>query len=250
MLGTVDIKIDHGVAEISFYSPQSNACDPDLLEQLIQAIEDQQKQPSIRVILLCSKGDKAFCGGASIKHLAAVKTLPEASHFFSGFGRLMLAMKNSNKIIVTAVQGKAVGGGVGIIAASDYVIATDKAGLRLSELHIGIGPLVIAPAVIRKLGVASYSSLSLQPLAWKNAHWALEKGLFNEVIAAGENLKDRSHDFAQTLSNYTPKALVAMKKSLWHGCENWEELLLENALKTAQLSLSKEAQESFKKFNA
>jgi len=250
MQSNVHTEIENSIARIEFYSPASNACDPNMLDQMAQAFNGLSANPNVKVILLSSKGSKAFCAGASIKHLSDLKDMKVATDFFSGFGRLILSMKNCNKIVVTAVQGKSVGGGVGIIAASDYVIATENSGLRLSELMIGIGPLVIAPAVIRKVGVAHFSQLSLKPSTWQDAKWGVAHGLFNELVVAEGSLENAATNYCKSLTSYSTEALLAMKSVLWQGTEHWEELLYENAVKTAALSLSEGAQESFKQFNA
>lgn len=250
MQPTVHTQIENSIAKIQFYNPASNACDPSMLAQMVHAFNTLSANSQVKVILLSSKGNKAFCAGASITHLSELKDMKAATDFFSGFGRLILSMKNCNKIIVTSVQGKAVGGGVGIIAASDYVIATENSGLRLSELMIGIGPLVIAPAVIRKVGVAHFSQLSLKPSTWKDAKWGAAHGLFNELVTDGDSLENVTVDYCNSLASYSAQALSALKSVLWQGTEHWEELLYENAAKTATLSLSEDAQESFKKFNS
>ena len=250
MSGNTHTKIDGHIAKLSFYSPASNACDPDLLDSLITAFKQLSSQKEVKVILFSSQGDAAFCAGASIKHLAALRDLKTATAFFNGFGRLILAMKECEKIIITAVQGKSVGGGLGIIAASDYVVANQKAGLKLSELNIGIGPLVIAPALTRKMGIPAFTDLCLQPKQWQDASWGLEKGLFNQLISDTENLSEVVLDKAQTYKDYTSEALKEIKAILWQGTADWEKTLANNAAKTAALSLGPDAQAAFKQFNS
>jgi methylglutaconyl-CoA hydratase len=86
--------------------------------------------------------------------------LEDGKIFFSGFAKVINACRKSSKIIIGRVQGKAVGGGVGLAAATDYCFATQAASVKLSELHIGIIPAVIEPAVSRKIGLSSFSKMS------------------------------------------------------------------------------------------
>ena len=250
MSGSTHIEIEGHIAKLSFYSPASNACDPDLLDSLITAFKQLSSKKEVKVILFSSQGEGAFCAGASIKHLAALRDLSTATAFFNGFGRLILAMKECEKIIITAVQGKSVGGGLGIIAASDYVVANSQAGLKLSELNIGIGPLVIAPALIRKMGVPAFTNLCLQPKQWQDASWGLEKGLFNQLISDTVNLSEVALEKAEAYAGYDTEALKQIKHILWQGTADWEETLKANAAKTAALSLGPAAQAAFKQFNS
>ena len=130
-------------------------------------------------------------------------------------------MRTCPKPIVGRVHGKAVGGGVGLIAACDYVLASEAASIRLSELGIGIAPLVIAPAVARKAGVSGLAALSLSPKEWKSAYWAREQGLFSRVFETRKELDAESEFFASQLASYSLDALIRMKQALWEGKDHW-----------------------------
>jgi enoyl-CoA hydratase/carnithine racemase len=124
------------------------------------------------------------------------------------------------------------------------------AAIRLSELTIGIAPLVIAPAVERKIGKAGLSELSLSPTDWKNAYWALEKGLFSKVFDSAKEMDKELGFFVQKLAAYNPSALKELKKVLWENTEHWNTLLIERAMLTGKLVLSeftKNALSNFKK---
>ena len=248
MKGTVHTQIDNSIATITFQHPASNSCDPEMLAEMADSIKNLAGHSAVKIILLQSGGEKAFCAGASITHLSDLKDLKTATEFFKGFGRLILEMKASPKIIATKVQGKAVGGGVGIIAASDYVIAGPNSEIRLSELFIGIGPLVIAPAVIRKIGVSNFTHLSLEPTQWKRAQWGVESGLFNQLTKTQEGLTTETNTWVLALAQYSEKALCQIKKTAWQGTDHWGDLLDANAAKTAALALTEQAQTAFKSF--
>jgi methylglutaconyl-CoA hydratase len=197
---------------------------------------------------LKSEGEKAFCAGASFDELVAIETMQEGKLFFAGFAKVLNAMRKCSKLIVGRIQGKTVGGGVGLIAACDYALATDAAAIKLSEISIGIGPFVIAPAVERKIGIGALGELSLAAHEWKNAYWAKDKGLYARVF---ENLKDLDKElevFTEKLASYNPDALYEMKKMLWNNTNHWEELLAERAAISGELVLSDFTKKALSKY--
>lgn len=247
--GSLQTILDNAVATVQFGHPASNSFPRELLNRLTAEINALSINKTVSVIILQSEGSKVFCSGASFDELLAVKNEEQGAEFFSGFAHLLNAMRNCSKLIIGRVQGKAVGGGVGIISACDYVLATPESAIKLSELAIGIGPFVIEPAVSRKIGKAAMAEMTLAAHEWKSAEWALNNKLFSEIHSA-ENLDNAVENFAQKLSSYNPEALSEMKKIIWEGTEHWESLLLERAAITGKLVLSdfsKNALTQFKK---
>jgi len=249
-IGTVLTSIRNNIATVTFYHPASNSFPVALLNKLIENIDRLSNDDTIHIIILESDGHKAFCAGASFDELSAVSNLEEGKQFFLGFANLINAMRTCKKLIIGRVQGKAVGGGVGIIAATDYCFATEKADIKLSELTIGIGPFVIEPAIKRKIGVSAFSKLTLDATDWHTAYWAKEKGLFSRIFETNRDMDEYIAILTQKLASYNPEALMALKKILWEGTENWDELLKERAAISGQLALSdttKKALQEFKK---
>ncbi|MCP4976009.1 MAG: enoyl-CoA hydratase/isomerase family protein [Maribacter sp.] len=246
--GSLYTKIEHKVATVEFGHPASNSFVAELLDRLTDELNKLSENQDITVIVLKSEGDKAFCGGASFDELMAITDLDEGKVFFSGFAKVINAMRNCKKIIIGRVQGKTVGGGVGLASACDYVFASVNASIRLSELSIGIAPLVIAPAVERKIGKAALAEMSLSPTEWKNAYWGKEKGLFAKVFSSQKELDKELEFFVQKLSTYNPDALSEWKKVLWEGTENWGQLLSERAAITGTLVLSEFTKNALSKF--
>ncbi|MEO8535551.1 MAG: enoyl-CoA hydratase/isomerase family protein [Flavobacterium sp.] len=235
--GSLQTTVQNAVATVQFGHPASNSFPRELLNRLTAEINLLSSNETISVIVLQSEGTKVFCSGASFDELLAVENEEQGREFFSGFALLLNAMRNCSKIIIGRVQGKAVGGGVGIIAACDYALATPESAIKLSELAIGIGPFVIEPAVSRKIGKMAMTEMTLAAHEWKSANWGLQNGLFSAIHEAAE-LDAAVDDFAQKLSSYNPEALFEMKKIIWEGTENWESLLLERAAITGKLVLS------------
>ena len=246
--GSLYTKIEHKVAIVEFGHPAGNSFVAELLDRLTAEIDTLSENDAISVIILKSEGDRTFCGGASFDELRSISNHGEGKLFFSGFANAINAMRNRKKVIIGRVQGKAVGGGVGLAAACDYVFASDNASIRLSELSIGIAPLVIAPAVIRKIGKAATAELSLAPTEWKNAYWAREKGLFAKVYESLKEMDNELGFFAQNLSKYNPDALQEWKKVLWEGTSHWDQLLIERAAITGTLVLSEFTKNTLSKF--
>jgi len=246
--GSLYTKIERGIAIVEFGHPASNSFVSALLERLTTEIEALSANDAIFIIILKSEGERAFCAGASFDELSAISSPEEGEKFFSGFAHLINGMRKCTKPIVARVQGKAVGGGVGLIAACDYVFATEAAAIRLSELSVGIAPLVIAPALERKMGKAALAELAFAPTEWKNAYWAQEKGLFSKVYDTTKIMDKEIFFFAEKLASYNPQALQIMKKVLWEGTENWESLLIERAQMSGVLALSANTKQALAKF--
>ncbi len=246
--GSLYTRVSGPLAIVEFGHPASNSLNTELLGRLCAEFDTLGSRDEVSVILIQSEGDRAFCAGASFDELLQVKTPEDSAAFFSGFANLINAMRTCPKPIVGRIHGKAVGGGVGLIAACDYALASESASIRLSELSIGIAPLVIAPAVKRKAGTGGLSALSLSPKEWKSAYWAQEHGLFNKVFETRSELDREAEFFASQLASYAPEALALMKKALWEGTDHWKTLLPERAALTGNLALSKITQETLRKF--
>ena len=247
--GSLQTTFQNTVATVQFGHPASNSFPRELLDRLTDEINLLSRNETISVIVLQSEGSKVFCSGASFDELLAVQNEEQGTEFFSGFAHLLNAMRNCTKLIIGRVQGKAVGGGVGIIATCDYVLATPESAVKLSELAIGIGPFVIEPAVSRKIGKTAMTEMTLAAHEWKSASWALQNGLFSALHHA-DLLDQEVENFAQKLSSYNPEALFEMKKIIWEGTEQWESILMERAKITGKLVLSdftKKALLQFKK---
>lgn len=239
-----------GITTIEFFHPQSNSLPGKILEELAKEVHIAGTHNETNVIILKSAGDKTFCSGASFDELMAIKNETEGLQFFSGFAHAINAMRKCPKLIIGRIQGKCVGGGVGLAASVDYAIATDKADVKLSELAVGIGPFVVGPAVERKIGTAAFSALAIDATMWRNSDWAKHKGLFSEVHGSIENMDEAIFKLSNTLAHSSPHAMAEMKKIFWKDTAHWDELLIERAKISGKLVLSdftKQAIEKFKK---
>lgn len=230
--------IQNGIGTITFFHPQSNSMPGSQLRNLASEIEKLGKDAAVKVIVLKSEGEKAFCAGASFDELISIKDIETGLKFFTGFALVINAMRKAPKFIIARVQGKAVGGGVGIAASADYTFATEAAAVKLSELAVGIGPFVVGPAVERKVGTSAFCQLTINATEWQTAQWAKEKGLYAELFANSTELDKGIHSLATKLANSNPEAMSLLKKIMWEGTENWDSLLIERAGMSGKLVLS------------
>jgi len=236
--GSLHTQIQNKVATLTFAHPQGNSFPSELLGQLTTEIDKLAQNTDITLILLKSAGQGAFCAGASFDELLSINNLETGKFFFSRFANLINAMRKCSKIIIGRIHGKAVGGGVGIIAACDYALASIDACVKLSELSIGIGPFVIEPAVSRKIGKSAMSEMAFAPNIWKDANWAKNKGLYADIFPNITDLDLQIELFCSKLATYNPEALRQMKKISWEGTENWDTLLNNRAIISGNLVLS------------
>ena len=240
--------IENNIATIEFFHPEQNSLPGNILAQLAYTITEVGNNADVKVIILKSGGDRTFCAGASFKELIAINDAETGKVFFSGFANVINAIRKCPKFIIGRIQGKTVGGGVGIAAATDYCMATKFAAIKLSELNVGIGPFVVSPAIERKMGVSAMSQIAIDANSFYEASWALEKGLYVSVFDSIEVLDTEVQKFAEHLCTYNPEAMMEMKKIFWRGTEDWDNLLAERAAISGRLVLSDFTKETLKKF--
>ena len=240
--------IKNNISFIEFYHPSHNSLPGDILQKLVSLIKNAGNNKDIKVIVLQSGGDRTFCAGASFKELVNISDEDSGKTFFSGFANVINAMRICPKLIIGRIQGKTVGGGVGIIAACDYSLATKYAEIKLSELNIGIGPFVIGPVIERKIGLSSFSKISLNPTRFFAASWAKDNGLYTEVFENISELDIAVQAFAEELCSFNQEAMNEIKKLFWRGTDHWDTLLLEQAKISGRLVLSNFTKEKLSKF--
>ena len=236
--GYVNQSIAEGIATIEFFHPMSNSLPGKILAELAQTITDLGHQDEVKVIVLKSAGERAFCAGASFDELISIKDFETGKKFFSGFANVINAARKCPKFIIGRVQGKAVGGGVGMASAVDYCYATKFAAVKLSELAVGIGPFVVGPAVERKMGTSAMSMMAIDATTWYSAEWAKEKGLYAGVFETAEEMDAAIDTLAQKLAKSNPEAMQLLKGVFWEGTEHWDDLLMERAAMSGKLVLS------------
>ena len=235
--GSVQVEVAGGVAHVRFHHPKGNSLPGALLRRIAEELSGTGSREDVRVIVLRSEGSGPFCAGASFDELKAITDRSTGREFFMGFARLILAMTRCPKPVIARVHGKAVGGGVGVVAAADYAIATENAALRLSELAVGIGPFVVGPVIERKIGLGRFEAMAIDA-DWRSAAWGEQAGLYARVVSSVAELDESVDQFAAKLAASNPAALAQIKRVCWAGTERWDTLLEERAAISGELVLS------------
>lgn len=246
--GHVQSRVENGIGTVSFFHPQSNSMPGHLLRKLAEEITALGRNDSVKVIVLRSEGEKAFCAGASFDELISIKDKETGDRFFSGFALVINAMRTAPKFVIARVQGKAVGGGVGLASAADYTLATEASSVKLSELAVGIGPFVVGPAVERKMGNSAFTNLAINATEWRDAKWAMQHGLYADVYPDIAGLDAAVDSLAQKLASSNPEAMYELKKVAWAGTDHWDKLLFERAQISGRLVLSEFTINAINKF--
>ncbi len=249
MNGEIKVTIQNELGSINFFHPQSNSLPSKLLFNLAKEITQLGANNDVKVILLKSEGDKTFCSGASFDELIAISNFEQGLHFFSGFAHVINAIRTVQKLVIARVQGKAIGGGVGIACSADYTFAVKAASVKLSELAVGIGPFVVAPAVERKIGKAAFGQMTINATEWQTAEWAQKNGMYADIYDDATLMDEAINVLIQKLLKSNPEAMQHIKQILWEGTEHWNQLLIDRAKISGKLVLSdftKQAIQSFK----
>lgn len=244
----VNHRIDEAIATVEFFHPAHNSLPSDLLARLASTITEVGEMEDVKVVILKSGGDRTFCAGASFNELISIQDKEEGLRFFSGFANVINAMRKCPKFIIGRVQGKAVGGGVGLAAAVDYCMATKFSSIKLSELNIGIGPFVVGPAIERKIGLSAMSQIAIKANTFFKPDWAVAKGLYTEVFEDADALDQGVQELAESLTKYNPEAMHHMKSMFWSGTDHWDALLLERAAISGELVLSEFTRNTLARF--
>ena len=244
----VKLNTKNEVGYIEFFHPSHNSLPSNLLSELARTIANAREDESIKVIVLKSGGDRTFCAGASFEELVDIDDEEKGKEFFSGFANVINAMRKCPKFIIGRIQGKTVGGGVGLAAATDYCMATKFAAIKLSELNVGIGPFVVGPAIQRKIGLSGMSQIAMDANSFYPAEWAQQKGLFTQVFESTEELDEAVTMFSENLCTYNPKAMSEMKTMFWRGTDDWDMLLMQRAKISGRLVLSEFTKDTLRKY--
>jgi len=229
--------VANGIGHLEFFHPKGNSLPARLLADLAAAVTALGNDPAVRVVVMRSGGNGPFCAGASFDELIAISTAEQGQEFFSGFARVILAMIRAPKFVLTRVHGKAAGGAVGLIAASDFGMAVRSASAKLSELAVGIGPFVVGPVIAKKIGLAPFSAMSVDA-DWRDAAWCERHGLYARLFDEAAAMDTAIDALAATLANSNPEAMALLKRVFWEGTEQWESLLAQRAAMSGTLVLS------------
>jgi methylglutaconyl-CoA hydratase len=174
---------EKGVAEIIFNRPTvHNAFNDQMMVEIVSCLEELERDESLRLVTIRGNG-LSFCAGADLNWMKSMKDYSFEENFKDSH-KLLKLFKKIDEFplpVISLVNGNAFGGGVGILAASDYVLAIDKSKFAFSEVRLGLIPAVISPFVIRKIGVAKSRAWFLSGERF-TAEQALNFGLVDELV--------------------------------------------------------------------
>lgn len=243
------VLLDHedGVAGVRLNRPEaSNALNQELLEALAKTVRSLQRDRSVRAVLLSAEG-KNFCAGGDVKEFAEQgESLPShLRHLTSLLASVAGGLVSLHAPVITLVQGAATGGGgLGLVCASDIVLAGPSARFMLGATRVGMAPDAgLSVTLTRLVGLRQALALALlNPLL--DAEQALAAGLVTEVVADDEALWARGLGLARTLAAGPPLAQEQTKRLLWRGLTaSLQDCLPEEALTVSELSGTADARE-------
>ena len=243
----VHTTVSESIATVAFGGTKGNSLPGTLLQELAHTVESTATRSDVNVIVLKSEGEGPFCAGASFDELKSIADEKTGKQFFLGFAGVILAMTRAPKPVIVRIQGKTVGGGVGVAAAADYAIAMSTASIRLSELAVGIGPFVVGPVIEHKIGRGPYSALALDA-DWRDAEWAERHGLYAGLKGSITELDEAVASLAAKLARANPEAVARIKKTVWANTDHWPQLLDERAAMSGKLVLSSYTRDAISSF--
>lgn len=239
----------YGVATVTIKRPDvHNAINQQVIDELVKIILKFKRAKDVRLVVLTGEG-RSFSAGAdlewmkSMKHFSMSKNVAESRKL----AMLYKEINDFTKPVIAKVQGGALGGGAGLVAVCDYVLAAQDAVFAFSEVRLGIVPAVISPYVIAKIGESQTRALFLSGMRF-TAERAKEIGLIHEV-APSEGLDKRLDQVVKEFLKAAPEASMEAKELIWEVMEMKQDKKDDKAMidftckKIAKLRVSKEGQE-------
>lgn len=201
--------LHEGIARVIINRPEvNNALNLQAMAELAEVLEELTQDERVAVVLLTGTG-RAFCAGADLSEFAD-RSLEEYRGFLETFARLMRAFRGGGPIIAV-VNGLALGGGCGLVAACDLAIASEEAKFGLPEVNVGLFPFMIMPHLLRHMGKKAFFELALAGRLL-DAQEAQKLGLVNRVVPP-EDLERAALALAEELKQRSPKALKLGKEA-------------------------------------
>ena len=248
---TLQIGIEKNVARIALNRPEvRNAMNALMIKELTEAIEWLDCRDDIRVIHICGNG-KSFCSGADLNYMKNIasfgynQNLEDAQRLSKLFQKIYFC----NKPVITLVQGAVIGGGNGIIAASDVVLAEKETVFAFSEVKLGLTPATISPFVIARCGEMPARELMLSGRRF-TAKEALDYKLVN-YVGTIDDINHRLDYFIDHFLEASPDAIRDCKNLIRGVCGRsnpYDQIFQTTSMMIAQERMSDDAQERMKKF--
>ncbi len=219
------------VEVITLNHKHANCLSIELLNFLESKLDEIEDNSLITSIVLKSANLSVFSSGADLNVYKNARKQSEIADYLTRLGMLLLRLILYPKNVIAIVNGKSVGGALGLIAASDYVIASEKALSKLPELTLGIAPSIISPFLRYKIGVANLKTLSFGA-DWVFAERLLQFGLYSEIVAS-DDIEGRIEALEAQFGNREVQPIAKYKASFYPDknelSRNIESLAKDNA---------------------
>jgi methylglutaconyl-CoA hydratase len=228
---------------------QRNALSAVAIQELSQAFAAFATQDDLRCVLFTGSGTEAFCAGADLQELQSRPSPTERRNFFESIAALVIAIRQCPVPVVSAVHGFALAGGMGLVAASDIVLASDDAVFGLPEVAIGLAPMVVMSPLAATLSprLLSYLALTGERIS---ATEACNAGLVTRIVPK-DKLADEVEALCKTICRRGPQAVRATKTALRDiPLKDRSTFIFELADRSALVSLGAEATEGIEAFTA
>jgi polyketide biosynthesis enoyl-CoA hydratase PksH len=215
-----------GVLTLQIFRPEANnSINTALITQLLEILKNYEQAEEIKVIVLEGLPDH-FCSGMDFKAVAETDPRDTSGIDLNGFYELLKHLSLSAKVIISKVEGKVNAGGIGLVAASDIVLADEKAVFSLSEILFGLLPACVLPFLIRRIGYqkALWMTITTQGISAQRAY---QLGLVDEVCV---NVNDALRKNLIRLTRLEPDAIKGLKSymsQLWIMNEETQRLAVD-----------------------
>jgi len=240
----------NGVATLTLNRPDvHNAFDENMITEMTKALNDLGNDKSVKMLVLKSEG-KHFCAGADIAWMQKVADYDEMANLkdADALAQLMSTLHRFRKPTIALVQGHAYGGGVGLIACCQIVIAASTAQFCFSEVKLGLIPAVISPYIVRAIGQRNARAYFLSAKTF-DAMSALQMGLCHEIVER-DALDAALKEMIACLLKNGPASMVAVN-DLMNELQTLpidEQLISLTAKTIATIRVSPEGQEGLNAF--
>jgi methylglutaconyl-CoA hydratase len=247
---TLEIAINENIATVWLNRPDlHNALNQQLILELIDCFESINHESEIRIVVLRGKG-KSFCAGADLNYMKGIAGFGMEENYQDSLklAKCFNAIYTCKKPTIAVVQGAAIGGANGLLAACDFVYCADDTKFAFSEVKLGIAPATISPYVFKRIGEYSSRELMIsgKRFSGKEAEW---HRLVNKSMPL-EELDSFVQTIIDGLMTSGPDAMAACKTLIYTISNklSFEESVDYTARLIAELRSSKEGQEGMASF--
>ncbi len=226
-------EIREGVGFLTIDRPERrNALSAAVVQSLIEGLRAFDSNPDVKVVILQSSGEKAFCAGGDLSDMQAADGMLGLHWARGGFAELLVQMQKLSKPIIARVQGQALGGGFGLALNCDLVVAGRSASFGTPEIKVGLFPMMIMAVMVRNLGRKAAMELMLTGERI-SADEAKAIGAVNRVVEDSD-LDEAVFDLAKKVGGFSPAVLRLGREAFY----NTQDMGFEEALKALHSELS------------